>query len=112
MQRLIRYFGLMFLGVAIFMPLGAQSGRLWAANSLGTEARDDHDRDVKIKIHRYYDRDHKDYHQWNDAEDRAYRHYLEEQREQYRDFAKQQRKEQRAYWKWRHEHPGDSWEHR
>src|SRR5205823_13425817 len=58
-SRLIRYFGLMFLGVAIFMPAGAQSGRLWAANSLRTEARDDHDRDVKIKVHRYYDRDHK-----------------------------------------------------
>jgi hypothetical protein len=54
--------------------------------------------------HRYYDREHKDWHEWNEREDRAYRHYLEERHERYREWAKAKRAEQRAYWRWRHEH--------
>jgi hypothetical protein len=56
--------------------------------------------------HRYYDRDHRDYHEWNDAEARAYRHWITEERhEQYRDWNRASRAQQREYWRWRHEHP-------
>jgi hypothetical protein len=55
--------------------------------------------------HRYYDRDHKDWHEWNEGESRAYRHYLEERHEHYRDWVKANQAQQRAYWRWRHEHP-------
>jgi hypothetical protein len=56
--------------------------------------------------HRYYDRDHKDYHRWNEAERRAYRHWLlEERRErEYRDYTRIGPDRQREYWRWRHEH--------
>lgn len=55
--------------------------------------------------HRYYDRDHRDYHEWNQNEDRAYRHWLEERHEQYRDWNRASRRQQREYWRWRHDHP-------
>ena len=55
--------------------------------------------------HRYYDRDHRDYHEWNESEARAYRHWLtEERRHAYHDWARASRREQRDYWRWRHEH--------
>jgi hypothetical protein len=55
--------------------------------------------------HRYYDRDHKDYHAWNDGEARAYRHWIEEERhEKYVDWNRASRERQREYWRWRHEH--------
>ena len=55
--------------------------------------------------HRYYDRDHKDYHEWNENESRAYRHWLTEERpRQYHDWNRASRAEQREYWRWRHEH--------
>jgi hypothetical protein len=61
--------------------------------------------DVKIKVGRVYDRDHKDYHDWNDNEDKAYRGYLVENHQEYRPYAKMKRTDQTNYWKWRHDHP-------
>ena len=55
--------------------------------------------------HRYYDRDHKDYHAWNNDEERAYRHWLtEERREKYRDWKHASKRQQQEYWRWRHDH--------
>jgi hypothetical protein len=55
--------------------------------------------------HRYYDRDHKDYHVWNNDEDRAYRHWVTEERHQpYREWKRANRRQQQEYWRWRHEH--------
>jgi hypothetical protein len=56
--------------------------------------------------HRYYDRDHRDWHPWNQNENRAYRHWLmEERRErQFREYRRLRAERQREYWRWRHEH--------
>jgi len=61
---------------------------------------------VRAEDHRYYDRDHKDYHAWNEPEQRAYHHwYMEERHEaKFRDYNRLNRADQRAYWQWRHEH--------
>ncbi|MBV8818194.1 MAG: hypothetical protein JO022_07535 [Acidobacteriaceae bacterium] len=60
---------------------------------------------------RYYDKDRKDYHEWNEHEDRAYRHWLEEQHRKYVEWNRTSAAQQREYWRWRHEHPGDDWDH-
>ena len=78
-----RYFGSLVLGAALFAPA------ILSADP----------------PHRYYDRDHKDWHEWNEREDSAYRRYLQEQRRENREWAKANRKQQREYWKWRHSHP-------
>ena len=55
--------------------------------------------------HRYYDRDHKDWHVWNENENRAYRHWLmEERHEHWREYNRLSARQQREYWRWRHEH--------
>ena len=59
---------------------------------------DDHD------THRYYDREHKDYHSWNDDEQRNYEIFLNEKHIQIHAFRKARPAEQQEYWKWRHEH--------
>lgn len=78
-----RYVGALVLGASLLMP----------AISFAEE-------------HRYYDRDHKDWHAWNDNENRAYRHWLmEERREhQFREYHRLHARDQREYWRWRHEH--------
>jgi hypothetical protein len=60
---------------------------------------------MRAEDHRYYDRDHRDYHEWNEAEARAYRHWLTEERHRaYHDWAHASAREQRDYWRWRHDH--------
>jgi hypothetical protein len=60
---------------------------------------------VRADEHRYYDRDHRDYHEWNEAEQRAYRHWLTEERHrQYHDWDRASARERRDYWRWRHDH--------
>lgn len=54
--------------------------------------------------HRYYDKEHKDYHVWNDNEDHAYREWLKERHREYRTFGKLNGRDRAAYWHWRHEH--------
>lgn len=62
-------------------------------------AQDHHD------DHRYYDKEHRDYHEWNANEDRAYRRYWEERHHTYVDWARASAAQQQAYWNWRHSHP-------
>lgn len=108
-----KYLFLIFLGAVVILPTGMQAGQLKGATSFRAEPRDDHDRDDQnrhVKVRRYYDRDHRDYHDWDDRENRAYRYYLQERNRTYHDFAKMRRREQQEYWRWRHEHPGNDWD--
>jgi len=78
-----------------FLAATFLSGMLLAPMALQMRAED----------HRYYDRDHHDYHEWNEAEARAYRHWLvEERHHEYHDWARANARERRDYWRWRHEH--------
>jgi hypothetical protein len=54
--------------------------------------------------HRYYDRDHHDYHYWNDDEDRRYRAYLVEQHRVYVPFVRVDVRRRQEYFRYRHEH--------
>lgn len=60
---------------------------------------DHHDAD-----HRYYDREHKDYHDWNAREDRAWHMYWEQEHRPYIDWARANEEQREAYWRWRHNH--------
>jgi hypothetical protein len=62
---------------------------------------DDHDN------HRYYDKEHKDYHRWNENEQRSSGIFLTENHIQVHVFRKAPASEQQQYWKWRHEHPDE-----
>jgi hypothetical protein len=62
---------------------------------------DDHD------THRYYDRNHKDYHRWDDNEQRSYGIFLNENHIAVHVFRKARPDEQQRYWNWRHEHPDE-----
>jgi hypothetical protein len=66
--------------------------------------RDDHDHD-KNRDHRYYDRQHKDYHTWDAREDQAYRRWVSEEHRKYKDFDRLSKADQQRYWQWRHDHP-------
>jgi hypothetical protein len=61
----------------------------------------DHDNDD----HRYYDREHHDYHHWDAKEDRAWHRYWEERHKRYIDWERANERQREAYWHWRHEHP-------
>ncbi len=90
MKFIIKYLGSVVLAGTLLVPAAAM-------------AQDrDHPRDEQ---HRYYDRDHKDYHQWSDQEEHAYREWMREHHRNYRDYAKLNQKQQREYWNWRHDHP-------
>ena len=54
--------------------------------------------------HRYYDRDHHDWHEWNEGEERAWHRYWEEQHHEHIEWARAKEAQRRAYWRWRHEH--------
>lgn len=57
-----------------------------------------------VRVQRYYDRDHKDYHEWNDSENQRYRQFLTEKKIKEHQFARSRKAEQRDYWRWRHDH--------
>jgi len=57
--------------------------------------------------HRYYDRNHKDYHRWNENEQRSYGLFLNENHITVHVFRKAPPDEQQRYWNWRHEHPDE-----
>jgi hypothetical protein len=59
---------------------------------------------VRADDHRYYDREHKDYHEWNEQEEQAYKRFLQEKHREYHEWSKASRREQQEYWNWRHEH--------
>jgi hypothetical protein len=65
---------------------------------------DDHERD-RVKVQRYYDRDHRDWHDWNDNEGRAYRYYLQQQKLREIEWRRANRRQQLEYWRWRHSNP-------
>ncbi len=81
-----------------FLMLG---GLLLAASLIAPVAAmaDDHRGE-----HRYYDRDHHDYHYWNDDEDRQYRAYLVEQHRVYVPFVRIDVRRRQEYFRYRHEH--------
>lgn len=64
---------------------------------------DDVDRDHKV--HRYYDRRHRDYHEWNEHESRAYVRWEAREHRRHREYVRRHRVEQSRYWSWRHRHP-------
>jgi hypothetical protein len=86
--------------MALAMFLAAPAGMLIAPSLMGQVQ-------VKIKVGKVYDRDHKDYHNWDDREDKAYRGYLVENHQEYRPYAKMKRQDQSNYWNWRHAHPDE-----
>ena len=55
--------------------------------------------------HRYYDREHRDYHEWNEREARAYHRYWQERHEREIAWERAKERQRRDYWRWRHEHP-------
>lgn len=59
---------------------------------------------VQVAPHRYYDRDHKDWHNWDDHEDRAYRAWGSQVNRPYVEWNRLPARDQRNYWRWRHEH--------
>ena len=86
--------------MALAMFLAAPAGMLIAPSLMGQVQ-------VKIKVGKVYDRDHKDYHDWDDREDKAYRGYLVDNHQEYRPYAKMKRQDQSHYWAWRHSHPDE-----
>ena len=86
--------------MALAMFLAAPAGMLIAPSLMGQVQ-------VKIKVGKVYDRDHKDYHNWDDREDKAYRGYLVDNHQEYRPYAKMKRQDQSHYWTWRHSHPDE-----
>lgn len=90
------FFSAVLLSSALLVPA--------AVLALDHHEREEHEH---ARIHRYYDRDRKDWHEWNEHEDRAYRRYLEQQRREYRDWNDVPRREQSSYWRWRHAHRDD-----
>ena len=67
---------------------------------------DDHDNN-RTSNHRYYDKEHKDYHEWNANEEKSYGVYLNENHMKVHTYQKARPTEQQNYWKWRHEHPDE-----
>ena len=99
MHTRYRFVSSVFLAGALL----ATPGIVGAANPPVPNGQEEHHE--QVEQHRYYDRQHKDYHNWNEGEDRSYRIYLGEQHREYRDFSRNSRAQQQAYWNWRHEHP-------
>ena len=56
-----------------------------------------------IETHRYYDREHHDYHYWTGDEDRQYRAYLVERHQAYVPFVSVGVRHRQEYFKYRHE---------
>jgi hypothetical protein len=60
---------------------------------------------VEVGPHRYYDRDHRDWHNWDDHETFAYRAWNTGRNHPYVEWNRLNNRDQRAYWRWRHQHP-------
>lgn len=54
--------------------------------------------------HRYYDREHRDYHKWDDGEAKRWQEYRNERHIREERFERLRAAQRRDYWKWRHEH--------
>jgi len=70
---MLKFDGAFLLGAALLTPV-----------SVKTLRADDE--------HRYYDKEHKDYHAWNEGEEHAWRRYWEEQHRPYVSWEKARRK--------------------
>jgi hypothetical protein len=95
-MRAHRYFTSFILMAAMVGPLTLGAAPLNAAR--------DHD-DNDHRVHRYYDRTHRDFHEWNEHESLAYRRWEAANHRRHREFVRRQRIEQDRYWSWRHSHP-------
>ena len=85
-----RYFGLMFLSVAMLViPVVI----------LGCATR------VRV-----YDEEHRDYHAWNHGEVMYYQRWEAESHRDHKDFNHRTEAEKKEYWNWRHTH-GDNDHH-
>jgi len=73
--------------VALLLPIAA--------------AADEHD---DLRHHRYWDREHHDYHRWNRDEDRYWRLYWTPDRGRFIAWNRANEEQRQAYWHWRHEH--------
>lgn len=97
MHRGHRYFfASVFLSAALVAPAALCAAGMPQDTEHQERRRDNNER------HRFYDREHKDYHNWDDNEDQYYRRYLGERHREYRPFERASRREQREYWNWRH----------
>src|ERR1700682_5926256 len=90
-----RYFSSLILMAAMVGPVAL------GATPVNSQ-RDNDDRDHRI--HRYYDRRHRDYHEWNEHESRVYVRWESDNHRTHREFAERRRREQARYWAWRHSH--------
>jgi hypothetical protein len=97
MHRGYRYLTSLFLTAALAAPI-AMMGASPQDNRSQEERRRDNEN------HRYYDRNHKDYHQWDNNEDRAYQRYQTEHHQK-RVFIQLNSRQQGVYWTWRHNNP-------
>lgn len=84
-----KLFGTVFVGIALLVPT--------ITSAVGQVV-------VQVEPHRYYDRDHRDYHNWDDHEDHAYRAWVAERHRTYVEWERVPPRDQRAYWRWRHQH--------
>jgi hypothetical protein len=82
-----KIFGTIFLGAALMAPAMAVAQL-----------------QVEVGPHRYYDRDHRDWHNWDDHEVYAYRAWNTERNHPYVEWNTLNRRDQRNYWRWRHQH--------
>lgn len=82
---MFKFAGAFLLGAALLMPVSVKTLRADGN-------------------HRYYDKEHKDYHEWNEAEERAWHRYWEAQHRSYVTWERAKEKQRQAYWRWRHEH--------
>ena len=95
-MRVIRYFSSLILMAAMVVPVALGATAL-------SPRHDDDDKDHKV--HRYYDRKHRDYHEWNERESRSYARWEAENRRKHREYVRRHRNDQNRYWTWRHSHP-------
>jgi hypothetical protein len=95
-MRVHRYFSSLILMAAM---LGSVAVGAVPPNARPGDDDNDH------RVHRYYDRKHRDYHEWNERESRAYVRWETTQQRRHREFVRRHRSEQERYWSWRHSHP-------
>ena len=86
MKPLHYYIASLLLGASLLAPMAVK-----AANPTPTPGQE-----VHVRVRRYYDREHHDWHDWDDHESAAYRHWLMEERREheYREYPRLRRSQQ------------------
>jgi hypothetical protein len=95
-MRVYKYFSSLILMAAMAGPVAL------GATALNSQ-RDNDDQDHKV--HRYYDRQRRDFHEWNEHESRAYARWEAKNHKKHREYVARHRNDQSRYWTWRHHHP-------